>query len=261
VAQLIQGGCQIALGDLFLTGPFHNIPCCAPCGALRRSAALCHRLSRHIAQLVAHLLGHEGAGSLLSLLKREGLAEALSAGVGEGGYENNSGCCLFQVELRLTPAGATGWRRVVGAVFAYVRLLAERSVAADGDGGVAGGGGDAGAGGGGADGGGGGGSGEAGGSLLQPLSWHSRVLQELQRVNDMQYVPPAPTTDTQRSSTQRALSRVLLTRRRTYAPRLDLARCSAARSHPVPRAPAATGTASPRRWTPTTIPTPWRPGC
>ena len=51
------------------------------------------------------LVGHEGRGSLLSLLKARGWAVALSAGVPEGGYERNTALYLFDVTVTLTEAG------------------------------------------------------------------------------------------------------------------------------------------------------------
>ena len=51
------------------------------------------------------LVGHEGRGSLLSLLKAKGWALALSAGVPEGGFERNTALYLFDVTVTLTEAG------------------------------------------------------------------------------------------------------------------------------------------------------------
>ena len=54
---------------------------------------------------LSHLIGHEGKGSLLAALKQRGWATGLSAGVGEGGMERNSGYSLFDVSITLTEAG------------------------------------------------------------------------------------------------------------------------------------------------------------
>ena len=56
----------------------------------------------------SHLVGHEGAGSLLSLLKRKGWASALCAGVGEGGTDRSSAAFVFEVAVTLTEAGLRG---------------------------------------------------------------------------------------------------------------------------------------------------------
>ena len=54
---------------------------------------------------VSHLIGHEGKGSFLALLKQRGWATGLTAGVGEGGMERNSGYSLFDVSITLTDSG------------------------------------------------------------------------------------------------------------------------------------------------------------
>lgn len=53
-------------------------------------------------QVIAHLLGDEGEGSLLAVLRDAGLADGLSAGVGRG--DGNE--ALFTISISLTPAGA-----------------------------------------------------------------------------------------------------------------------------------------------------------
>jgi secreted Zn-dependent insulinase-like peptidase len=68
---------------------------------------------------VGNLLGHEGTGSLLSVLKAEGLAEGLSAGAGlawRGGE-------AFNVSISLTQRGMEHYEQVLDKVFEYVRLL------------------------------------------------------------------------------------------------------------------------------------------
>ena len=54
------------------------------------------------ASFLAHLIGHEGAGSLFSLLKAKGWAKALWA----GDYAPVADTSLFSVTLSLTNAGA-----------------------------------------------------------------------------------------------------------------------------------------------------------
>ncbi|WP_439107888.1 insulinase family protein [Congregibacter sp.] len=68
---------------------------------------------------VSNLVGHEGEGSLLSLLKREGLADALSSGTGlswRGGG-------MPSVTISLTEKGVAEYERVLQAVFAYLDML------------------------------------------------------------------------------------------------------------------------------------------
>ena len=70
---------------------------------------------------VSNLVGHEGAGSLLSALKRGGLADALSSGTTlywRGG-------ALFSVNVSLTERGVAQHERVLQQVFAYLRMLRE----------------------------------------------------------------------------------------------------------------------------------------
>ena len=67
---------------------------------------------------VSHLLGHEGEGSLLSLLKKEGLANKLSAG--ERSYTFAG---TFHVDIELSEKGVKEWKRVAEAFFAYVKIL------------------------------------------------------------------------------------------------------------------------------------------
>ncbi|KAG2444954.1 hypothetical protein HXX76_001690 [Chlamydomonas incerta] len=77
---------------------------------------------------LSHLLGHEGAGSLLSALKARGWATEIMAGVDEDGYATNSCCSLFGVDVTLTEkglaAGPGGCGLAVAAlVFAFINML------------------------------------------------------------------------------------------------------------------------------------------
>ena len=47
----------------------------------------------------------EGSGSLFSLLKLNGWATELSAGIGEGGFERCSAGYMFNVKIHLTDTG------------------------------------------------------------------------------------------------------------------------------------------------------------
>ena len=68
---------------------------------------------------LGNLVGHEGAGSLLSQLKAEGLAESVAAGSGLGWR----GGSLFSVSINLTEAGARDYPRVLQLLFAYTDML------------------------------------------------------------------------------------------------------------------------------------------
>ena len=54
---------------------------------------------------LAHLLGHEGKGSLLCFLKAKGWASSLSAGVGTDGTQRSSYAYIFEMSIRLTDSG------------------------------------------------------------------------------------------------------------------------------------------------------------
>ena len=69
--------------------------------------------------LLGFLIGHEGKGSLLSLLKEEGLATGLSAGGGERKRDYAS----FEITVQLTEKGEKHLRTVITRSFEYLQLL------------------------------------------------------------------------------------------------------------------------------------------
>ena len=68
---------------------------------------------------LAHLVGHEGTGSLLSYLKKEGLANALGAYP----FLDYTDFAFFVCNVTLTPDGVERYREVADAVFAYTAML------------------------------------------------------------------------------------------------------------------------------------------
>ncbi len=68
---------------------------------------------------IGNLIGHEGEGSLLSLLKEEGWAEGLGAGMGLA-YR---GGAAFNVSINLTEQGLAQRDDVIRKVFEYIRML------------------------------------------------------------------------------------------------------------------------------------------
>ncbi|KLT45842.1 hypothetical protein CC85DRAFT_239827 [Cutaneotrichosporon oleaginosum] len=68
---------------------------------------------------IGHFVGHEGRGSLLSYLKKQGWCNQLSAGSSHDG----NGFSFFKVMMQLTPQGLESWRDVVLAVYKYFELL------------------------------------------------------------------------------------------------------------------------------------------
>ena len=73
---------------------------------------------------VAHLLGHEATGSLLSYLKNRGWANSVSAGSGDSlsDFEN------FEVVVSLTTRGLASVDNVIESVFAYINMLRSRRI-------------------------------------------------------------------------------------------------------------------------------------
>ncbi|MBK6288716.1 MAG: insulinase family protein [Gammaproteobacteria bacterium] len=76
-------------------------------------------------EYIGNLLGHEGPGSALSLLKERGWAEGLGAGAGFDLYGEDA----FQINVQLTEAGIAHYREVAGLVFASIDLLRDQGVA------------------------------------------------------------------------------------------------------------------------------------
>lgn len=70
-------------------------------------------------QYLGNILGHEGQGSLLSLLKANGWAEGLSAGAG---LEYDGGA-TFNVSIKLTPEGLAHRDDIIEALFALIDLI------------------------------------------------------------------------------------------------------------------------------------------
>lgn len=72
-----------------------------------------------IVSFLAHLLGDEGPGSLLAVLKAQGLVNQLSAGGGIDGSNYKD----FTLAFELTQLGRQQYQQVVQAVFAKLQLL------------------------------------------------------------------------------------------------------------------------------------------
>lgn len=71
-------------------------------------------------QLLAHLLGDEGEGSVLAVLRDAGLADGLSAGINRSDGEH----ALFNVNISLTPDGAQRLDDIQATLFAAVDNIA-----------------------------------------------------------------------------------------------------------------------------------------
>jgi len=68
---------------------------------------------------ISHIIGYEGKGSLLSLLKERGWAEALTAGAG---HDHEDGA-TFNVSITLTESGIRKTDEITALVFQTIRLI------------------------------------------------------------------------------------------------------------------------------------------
>ncbi len=66
-------------------------------------------------------MGHEGEGSVFSVLHGLGWASGVSAGLAT----SQDDMCLFEVTVALTEQGQPLWQDVAGLVLHYVQLLAQ----------------------------------------------------------------------------------------------------------------------------------------
>ncbi|CBJ49276.1 conserved unknown protein [Ectocarpus siliculosus] len=73
---------------------------------------------------LSHLVGHEGSGSLLSLLKAKGWANGLSAGP----YESATDWANFVVSVECTEKGFEHVNEIVSMTYQYLNLLREEGV-------------------------------------------------------------------------------------------------------------------------------------
>ena len=69
------------------------------------------------------LVGHEGSGSLLSLLKKEHLALSVCAECSTSGFTDCSLYSIFMVQISLTDKGVAEYEKVIDFVFQYVQML------------------------------------------------------------------------------------------------------------------------------------------
>lgn len=76
------------------------------------------------AYYLGNFLGHEGEGSLLSLLKSQGWAESLSAGTFLSTEQN----ALFQISIGLTEAGLAHQEAITGLVFAAIDRISRGGI-------------------------------------------------------------------------------------------------------------------------------------
>ncbi len=68
--------------------------------------------------ILEFLIGHEGEGSLLSLLKEKNLASGITCGVYFSSFAG-----IIETEIRLTDKGINDYEEVIGLFFSYINLL------------------------------------------------------------------------------------------------------------------------------------------
>ncbi|KAK9727334.1 hypothetical protein RND81_05G274200 [Saponaria officinalis] len=72
---------------------------------------------------LAHLIGHEGRGSLHFFLKSKGWITSISAGVGDEGLHRSSLAYIFCISIRLTDSGLEKIYEIIGFIYQYLKLL------------------------------------------------------------------------------------------------------------------------------------------
>jgi len=68
-------------------------------------------------RFISHCMGHEGPGSILSLLKKLGWATDLGAGTSS----QSTYFALFEISIKLTEEGLSHYMEVIDVVFSYIR--------------------------------------------------------------------------------------------------------------------------------------------
>ncbi|XP_005105938.1 nardilysin [Aplysia californica] len=76
-----------------------------------------------VIEFLSLLLGHEGKGSILSVLRKRHLALEMSGGNDMTGYTHNSTWSAFILSIKLTDVGMKQYEEVLGVIFQYILLL------------------------------------------------------------------------------------------------------------------------------------------
>mmetsp|Transcript_7733 Transcript_7733/g.17704 ORF Transcript_7733/g.17704 Transcript_7733/m.17704 type:complete len:1005 (-) Transcript_7733:1461-4475(-) len=80
-------------------------------------------------RLVSHCIGHEGPGSLLSLLKEKGWATELGAGTGT----QSTHFSIFEISVKLLEQGLPNYLEIVSLVFQYLLVCFRKAAHSDRD--------------------------------------------------------------------------------------------------------------------------------
>ncbi|KAM8931011.1 nardilysin [Pelodytes ibericus] len=75
---------------------------------------------------ISWLIGHEGKGSILSLLRKKCWALALFGGNSETGFEQNTTYSVFSISITLTDAGYEHFYEVTHIVFQYLKMMQQQ---------------------------------------------------------------------------------------------------------------------------------------
>lgn len=74
-------------------------------------------------EYIAHLLGHESKGSLLSALKQKSWATGCEAGCDDSGHYNSSSHRLMYMSFALLEDGVKNWHEIVSYVYMYIGMI------------------------------------------------------------------------------------------------------------------------------------------
>ncbi|XP_034419325.1 nardilysin-like isoform X1 [Cyclopterus lumpus] len=72
---------------------------------------------------ISWLIGHEGTGSILSVLRKKCWALALFGGNSETGFDQNTTYSIFSISITLTDVGFQNFYEVTHLVFQYLKML------------------------------------------------------------------------------------------------------------------------------------------
>uniref|UniRef100_A0A7N6FIM5 Nardilysin a (N-arginine dibasic convertase) n=1 Tax=Anabas testudineus TaxID=64144 RepID=A0A7N6FIM5_ANATE len=72
---------------------------------------------------ISWLIGHEGTGSILSVLRKKCWALALFGGNSETGFDQNTTYSIFSISITLTDEGFQNFYQVTHLVFQYLKML------------------------------------------------------------------------------------------------------------------------------------------
>lgn len=85
-----------------------------------------NRYKKKSSGYIANLIGDEGPGSILSLLKEKGYATGLSAGGWSGRKTSKAG--FFTVNLELTPSGVDHIKEITSILFSYISKIEKSGI-------------------------------------------------------------------------------------------------------------------------------------